>query len=74
MIGWGTTKLDSGFHSSGIVVSFYGKSERFKIYDAIQIVSNREIVFFITAENYARFDGKIVNFSEERGFFLDRRP
>lgn len=74
MIGWGTTKLNSHFHSSGIVVSFYGKSERFKICDAIQIISNREIVFFITDENYARFDGKIVDFSEERGFFLNRRP
>ena len=74
MIGWGTTKLNSHFHSSGIVVSFYGKSERFKIYDAIQVISNREIVFFITDENYARFDGKIVDFSQERGFFLNRRP
>lgn len=74
MIVWGTTKLHSGFRSSGVVVSFYGKSERYKIYDAIQVLSNREIVFFITAENYARFDGKIVDFSEERGFFLDRRP
>ena len=68
VIGWGTTRLYSGFRSSGVVVSFYGESERYRIYDAIQFASNREIVFFITAEIYARFDGRTVDFSEDRGF------
>ena len=70
MIGWGTTTLNDGRSWGHIVVSFYGKSQRFQLQHGIQLVDGREVIFFTVAEHHHRFEGKILDFEQDKGVFL----
>ncbi|MDP4024206.1 hypothetical protein Q8W71_16375 [Methylobacterium sp. NEAU 140] len=70
MIGWGRTELHSGASWDHVVVSFYGRSERSGIADAIQRLDGRDVVFFVLETDSRRFAGKVIDFQAERGFFL----
>jgi hypothetical protein len=70
MISWGNTVLNDGKSWSHVVIGFYRTSERYKIRDGIQMLSGHEVVFFITPDFYGKFDGKIIKFGREEGFFL----
>jgi hypothetical protein len=57
-----------------VAVSFYGQSQfddRMKA--AVQIVSGVEAVFFVTPHKATEFSGKVLEYSDDRGFFL-REP
>lgn len=53
-----------------VAVTFYGRSRRAEIASAIQMVSGIEVVFFANAIDLPKFEGKVLDFAEERGFFL----
>ncbi len=69
-IGWGRFMPHNAPGFENVVVSFYGKSQRTDIADAIQSVSDFEIAFFATPPDHAKFEGKVLDFADDRGFFL----
>lgn len=71
VIGWGIFMPDSAPRSENVVVTFYGESEMPGVADAVQEVSGLKIVFFTTMEYHCRFEGKVLDHSDERGFFLN---
>jgi len=71
-IGWGRFMPNSGPVSENVVVGFYGQSELPKIAEAIQM-SGFEIFFFANTNDYPRFEGKVLDFADDRGFFLTLR-
>jgi hypothetical protein len=70
MVGWGLFHDDSGRGSENVVVSFYAKSQLPEIAHGIQTVSGIEVVFFTTPQHHSKFEGKIVDYAIDRGFFL----
>jgi hypothetical protein len=70
MIGWGKTILNDGRSWSHVVVSFYGKSQRHQIDHGVQFVNGADVIFFTAPEHHHRFEGEIVDFDRDKGFFL----
>lgn len=52
------------------MISFYLKSMRPEIERHIQMLCGLEVIFFTTEPDARHFAGKILDFSEEQGFFL----
>jgi hypothetical protein len=69
-IGWGHIDGGDPLTSGGLVLGFYTKEERSKVAHGIQTVSGVEFVYFTTDEFHPLFESKILDHSEERGFFL----
>ena len=69
-VGWGRFMPNSGSAFENLAVSFYGRSQRLEIADAIQDVSGLPVVFFATPKDYTKFAGKVLDFADDRGFFL----
>ena len=72
-IGWGFYNHVSGPLFENVVIGFYGQSEFWKIAHGIQEVSGLKFVFFTTPEYHPNFEGKILDFTDQRRFFL-RNP
>lgn len=70
MIGWGFFHKNSGERWEDVVVGFYGESQFAEIAGAVQDASGLPVVFFTTEEHHPKFDGKVVDYAAERGFFL----
>jgi hypothetical protein len=70
VIAWGIFTSHAGRHWENVVVSFYGKSELSQVAHGVQQVSGLPIVFFTTPEHHPKFEGKVVDYDEARGFFL----
>lgn len=72
-VGWGRFMPNSGPAFENVVVSFFGRSQLPQIADAVQTVSGLDVFFFANSKDYPNFEGKVLDFDDERGFFL-RRP
>lgn len=70
MVGWGTTYFNAGGTADGVVVGYYGASERAGVAHAIETVSGVELIFSTLPEDYGRFAGKVLDHRPGRGFFL----
>jgi len=53
-----------------VVVTFYGESQLASVAGIVQEVSGLKAVFFTTTKHHPRFEGKVLDHSGERGFFL----
>ena len=73
MVGWGLYHLNSGERFERVVVSYYQRSQLAEVSHGIQEVSGVKLVFFTTMEYSRHFDGKVLDHSDERSFFL-RNP
>ncbi len=69
-VGWGIGTLYSGEQFEQVFVSFYSRSQFADIADIVQRVSGIDLVFFTTPAYRQKFEGKILDFDDERGFFL----
>ncbi len=72
-IGWTRHMPYSGEEFEQVAVTFYGQSQYNEVAPAIQIVSGVEVVFVPVAKDYVKFEGKILDFADDQGFFL-REP
>ena len=70
VIGWSHVIPDEGPPSDGVFFTFYSEEEYPGIAHGVEEASGVRLVFFITRENYGKFEGKTVDFSETRKFFL----
>ncbi len=69
-VGWGFYRPDAGPQFENVVIGFYGQSEMAKISGGIQEASGVRLVFFITEEFHRKFEGRVLDFAEDQGFFL----
>ena len=69
-VSWAQWRPHVGEPWWNVIVNFYGRSQRDEIAHGIQQVSGLPIVFFTIPKFAAKFDGKIVDFAPNRGFFL----
>ena len=72
-IVWGRVMPNSAPAFETVVVTFYPRSMRSMIADAIQTVSGLDVFFFATPLDLPNFGGKVLDFADDRGFFL-REP
>lgn len=70
MVGWGLYRLNSGERFERVVVSYYNQSQLAEVTHGIQEVSGVKLVFFTTPDYVHHFDGKVLDHSPERSFFL----
>ena len=73
VVSWGFWHFNSGEKAENVLVSFYGQSQLPKVADGIQRVSGIDLVFFTLPEYLAKFEGKVLDHTPERSFFL-RKP
>jgi hypothetical protein len=59
--------------TGNVTLGFYSKAQLPEIERGIQEVSGVQFVYFTTDEFHPLFDGKVIDHSPERGFFL-REP
>ncbi len=69
-VAWSIVVPDNGPQSQTVMVGFYQRSMVDKIAHGIQEVSGVKLVFFTTEEFYGKFDGRVLDHTGERGFFL----
>jgi hypothetical protein len=69
-VAWGLYEFDDGKRGEGVIVSFYTREQRAEMAEFIQIVSGLETIFFTIPRYAPHFNGKVIDFSEERLFFL----
>lgn len=70
MVGWGLFRFNSGQQAENVVVSLYGESQLAQVAHGIQEVSGTKLVFFTTPEYHHKFEGKVLDFAADQGFFL----
>ena len=73
MVAWGFYHFNSGEKAEGVIVSFYGRSEVPRVSHGIQRVSGIDLVFFTLPEYLPKFEGKVLDHTPDRSFFL-RKP
>lgn len=69
-VSWGIFQLDSGGRFENVVVSYYSQTQLAGVAHAVQEVSGVKLVFFTIPKYAAKFDGKVLDHSPERSFFL----
>lgn len=69
-VGWVIPGQTHGDEAAHIAVTFYGRSQYDEIASAIQTVSGIDIVFLPAPGDYAKTDGKVLDYADGRGFFL----
>ncbi|MEA2954020.1 MAG: hypothetical protein QOJ96_3540 [Alphaproteobacteria bacterium] len=69
-VGWAKYMPNTGDPYEQVAVTFYGRSQYDEIAAAIQIVSGIEVVFLPQSRDYEKFDGKVLDFAADTGFFL----
>jgi hypothetical protein len=69
-VAWGLYEFTDSRRAEGVIVSFYTRNQRGEMGEFIQIVSGLETIFFTIPRYGPHFDGKVIDFSEERFFFL----
>jgi|SRR5689334_9542483 hypothetical protein len=70
MVAWGHYNFNSGEKAEGVVISFYGESQLPTVARGIQHVSGIDVVFFTLPDYLPKFEGKVLDHTPERSFFL----
>jgi len=53
-----------------VVIGYYQQSDLAAVEHGIQETSGVKLVFFITKEYHGKFEGKVLDYARDRGFFL----
>ena len=69
-VGWGIATFDSGAQAENVVLGFYPRSMLAEVSHGIQDVSGMKLVFFTTRDYLDKFEGKVLDHAEGRGFFM----
>jgi hypothetical protein len=69
-VAWGIATFDSGGHAENVVLTFYPRSMLAEVSHGIQDVSGMKIIFFTTRDYLDKFEGKVLDHVEGRGFFM----
>ena len=72
-VSWGFYHFDSGEKAENVVISFFGQSELPRVAHGIQRVSGIDLVFNTWREYLPKFEGKVIDHTQDRSFFL-RKP
>jgi|ERR1041385_3905091 hypothetical protein len=70
VVSWGFWHFNSGEKAENVLVSFYGQSQLPEVAFAIQRVSGIDLVFRTLPEYLPKFEGKVLDHTAERSFFL----
>ena len=70
MVSWGIYHFNSGEKAENVIVSFYPKSQLRMVAHGIQQVSGIDVVFFTLPKYLPKFEGKVIDHTPERSFFL----
>ena len=69
-ICWGLYHPNSGPQFGAVAIGFYDESQLPDIKHGIQEVSGLKFVYFTTPEYHKNFEGKVLDYTEKRQFFL----
>jgi hypothetical protein len=69
-IAWGIVLPNEGPRFERVVVGYYQMSQLPEVAHGIQEVSGVRLIFFTTEDYYGNFSGKVLDYSDEAGFFL----
>jgi hypothetical protein len=69
-IGWGRWQPFDGNPSENVVIGFYLQSQVASVASGVQRISGLDVLFFAGREDLPKFEGKVLDFESERGFFL----
>jgi hypothetical protein len=67
---WGHYYPNGGKKFEAISFGFYREDQREEIAPFIQYIDGMEMVFFVTEKDHGKFEGKVIDFAEGRGFFF----
>ena len=71
VVAWGTAIPHDGSQGrSAIVVSFYTESQMVEMAQHVRVIDGLEVILFTLPNNYPRFDGKIIDYADNKGFFF----
>jgi hypothetical protein len=71
VVAWGTTIAhDVSQSASGIIITFYTESQMTDMARYARRIDGLDVVLFTMPDNYHRFDGKIIDHTNGKGFFF----
>jgi hypothetical protein len=69
-IAWGIVVPNVGARFERVVVGYYQMSQLADVAHGIQEVSGVRLIFFTTEDYYGKFSGKVLDYTDDVGFFL----
>jgi len=71
VVAWGTTLVHDGSQkTSGLIITFYTESQMADMARYARRIDGLDVVLFTMPDNYHRFDGKIIDYANGKGFFF----
>ena len=69
-VAWGIATFESGEQAENVVLGFYPRSMLAEVAHGIQEVSGVKLIFFTMRDYLDKFEGKVLDHTEDRGFFM----
>ena len=73
-VAWGIATFESGDQAENVVLGFYPRSMLAEVSHGIQEVSGVKLIFFTNGDYLDKFEGKVLDHAEGRGFFMREHP
>jgi hypothetical protein len=71
VVAWGTSIPHDGSPGrSAVVISFYTESQMVEMGQHVVKIDGMDVINFLLPQDFPRFDGKIIDYADNRGFFL----
>jgi hypothetical protein len=71
VVAWGTSVPHDGSPGrSAIVVSFYTERQMIEMAHHVRLIDGLEVVLFTLPNNYPKFDGKTIDYMDNKGFYF----
>ena len=73
-VAWGTSLPQSGsLGASALIISFYTEHQMIEMAKHVRIIDGLEVILFTLPENYPRFEGKVIDYTNDKGFILRQK-
>ena len=69
-VAWGTIIPNNAHPFQAVVISFYPESQMAEMGQHVVKVDGMDVINFLLPKDFPRFEGKIIDYADNRGFFL----
>lgn len=69
-VAWGTIIPNNAHPFQSVVISFYAESQMAEMEQHVVKVDGMNVINFLLPKDFPRFEGKIIDYADNRGFFL----
>ena len=69
-VAWGTIIPNNAPAFQAVVISFYAESQMAEMGQHVVKIDDMDVINFLLPKDFPRFEGKVIDYAEHRGFYL----